>query len=92
MHTSIHANLQEVQDQWPGKIEDLSVTGMGLWVDRRFELGTVITVLLTNPERSFAQSRQMEVARAERTKQGRWFVAGQFAQPLSKDELQKLLR
>ncbi len=91
MPTSIHPTTETPVDQWPGKVLNLSVSGIGLLLRRRFEPGTMMTILLESLDRSVQAQREVEVVRSERTRGEQWFIGGRFTQPLEKDELRRFL-
>ena len=72
-------------------MRNLSVTGVGLILPRRFEPGTVITVVLQSPDGRVRRSLEMRVRHASRAPGGRWCTGGTFPQPLGKDELRRLV-
>ncbi len=88
---SIHPLQAGPQDTWDGAVKDLSVNGIGLVLNRRFEQGTMLTVDLRSPDGSLNRSLEMRVARVRPASRGCWFHGCVFEQPLSKEDLRKLL-
>jgi serine/threonine protein kinase len=89
-HTSIHAG-DEHQDVWEATVQDLSVRGAGLIVNRRFEIGTVITLAFRSRGLEPCLSVDMRVARVESAGRSLWFIGGMFNQPLDKEAVRSLL-
>jgi serine/threonine protein kinase len=90
LHTSVHRDQIELQDRWQATLQNLSVGGVGLILTRRFERGTMLTLELQGKEEA-PRYLEMKVARNERLGKGRWLLGCVFLEPLSKDELRKLL-
>ena len=40
--------MQGSQDQWQAEVQDISLTGLRMELDRRFEAGTVLTLEILN--------------------------------------------
>jgi serine/threonine protein kinase len=79
------------EDVWVSSICDVSLTGIGLLVNRRFEVGTVLEIKFQNlgeeaPLRLFVRVMRQQ-ARAAR----KWLLGCKFASPLSDEELKALL-
>lgn len=89
--TSIHPEEVEAQDEWQGTVQNLSVQGVGLLLSRRLEPGTVVSLRLESPDRSFRRCLELSVRRVKATRDGRWATGGTFRVPLDRDELQQLL-
>jgi serine/threonine protein kinase len=89
--TSIHSDTSVEMDRWTGKVVNLSVEGIGLLLSRRFEPGTLATVVLESPNRSFQVQRDIRVVRASHERDREWFMGAVFVTPLESEELRKLL-
>lgn len=80
-------------DEWKARVKDVSTQGMSLLVNRRFEVGTVLTVLL--PEQPMVGDRPqrliVRVIRQQSESPRRWLLACAFARPLSDDEVRALV-
>jgi len=80
------------KDSWPATVQDLSVKGVGLRLQRRFELKTVLSLQLESRNRSVSRSLEMQVVRVQKARDGKgWLVGARFVTPLTKEELQRLL-
>jgi hypothetical protein len=78
----------------PGKIQDISVVGLSLLLDRRFEPGTLLAVTLqSTPERcsqtTLVRVLQETVVTADPSL--RWLLGCAFTRKLTEQELQALL-
>src|SRR5262249_39835014 len=91
LNASIHPEGDEAAGHWQGTVQDLSVAGIGVLLERRFEPGTVLAVELRSPDHSVTRTLEMCVIRVSRAGQKRWLVGCVFTQPLSKEELRQLL-
>jgi eukaryotic-like serine/threonine-protein kinase len=89
-NTSIHPEEVAAQDCWEATIQDLSDTGMGILVNRRFEPGTVLIADLRSSNKRFERNLEIRVTRVRRSASGFWFHGCVFAEPLSKEELRKV--
>jgi len=79
------------QTSWEAQVCDLSVTGIGLFLTRRFEPGSVLTVDLTSGAGDTKRTREMVVVRVVPGEEGGWFLGGALTEKLSKEELRLLL-
>jgi serine/threonine protein kinase len=89
--TSIHPEEDSLLDRWPGKVLNLSATGIGLLLDRRIEPGTVVGVVLESPDGSFQYRTELKMVRSIPSEGKKWFIGGAFVTPLEKGDLRKLL-
>lgn len=87
---SIHNEAGE-PDNWATTIVNLSVAGIGLLLDRRFEIGTEVAILLQNPDRSVQVRKDVQVVRTISAGTRQWYVGATFTTPLEKTILRKLL-
>jgi serine/threonine protein kinase len=87
----IHDGSEEAPDSWEGVVRNLSARGIGILLPRRFEPGTLVTVVLQTPSGSFRRSLGLRIRRVVRTPDGRWFVGGMFSTELSRDEVRCLV-
>ncbi|HEV3143817.1 MAG TPA: PilZ domain-containing protein [Gemmataceae bacterium] len=69
------------------KILDVSAGGVGLLMDRRFELGIFLTVVLPTREEGRTRTFTLRVRKCEEGANGKWRVGCAFAHPLHDDEL-----
>lgn len=89
--TSIHPEPGPRLDHWPGQVINLSVTGVGLLLNRRFEPGTVATLSLETPDQAVQLQVEMQVVRAIPAGNNQWFIGAALASPLERNDLRKLL-
>ena len=82
--------LPVVADLGPVKIRDVSMTGVGLLLERRVEIGTLLAVGLVNQAKGFAQTLMVEVTHVTPTAGG-FLVGGTFLTPLTYQEMTTLV-
>jgi hypothetical protein len=74
------------ETSWPASVWDVSLGGMGLLVERRFEPGS--TLMLLTAVNGLPRILQMEVVHVSAHASGQWLLGCTFARPLSEEELQ----
>jgi serine/threonine protein kinase len=89
--TSIHPEETTAVGHWPGQVLNLSATGLGLLLGRRFEPGTVVAVVLESSTRTFQVRADVRVIRSLPAEGTQWFLGAAFNEPLAKETVQKLL-
>lgn len=78
---------EEAKTGWLGGIQDISLSGLSLVLQRRFAPGTVLVVeLATKP--SGRLYRLVRVLHATQENNDRWILGCAFARPLGEHELQ----
>jgi hypothetical protein len=80
----------ELDTAWMGRVRDISRTGIGLSLRKRFEPGTVLTVELSESPK-LQRQLLVRVVHATADKNGRWIVGCTFDCPLSREEMQVFL-
>jgi serine/threonine protein kinase len=80
-------------DQWTAIINDVSLSGVGLTVNRRFEVGTVMQLQLHDRPKGAPQYLLVRVVRQQQQGKSprRWVLGCVFAAPIDKEELEVLL-
>jgi serine/threonine protein kinase len=91
INQSLHPDMTECRIQFNARVCDLSVSGIGLVLSRRFEPRSVLTVDLTSSAGDMKRTREMRVVRVALAGREGWFLAGIFTENLSKEELRRLL-
>jgi hypothetical protein len=81
---------QVVSDLGAVKIRDVSLTGVGLVVGRKVEVGAMLAVGLANPAKGYARTMLVRVAHVTAIPGG-FLVGGSFAEPLTYQELTALV-
>jgi hypothetical protein len=76
---------------WTAKVRDISRTGLGLVVQRRFEPGTVLTAELQKAEDDFSCTLRLRVVHANPTEDGSWVLGCLLEDELSEEQLNALL-
>ncbi len=89
--TSIHPGTDGPTEAWPVTVQDLSVAGIRFTTNRRFEPHTTVTLQLQSPDRTFLKSAEMKVVHVGRTRGKLWLIGGSFVEPLTKEEVRKLV-
>jgi hypothetical protein len=82
----------EPEMRWSAKVRDISTGGLGLWLGRRFERGTVLIVELPTVDEDSPRLMPVRVAHVTRAGPGQWIVGCAFVRRLSEDELQAALQ
>lgn len=72
-------------------IQNLSLKGAGVYVEREYLPGTQLRALLVNSTHTFSVALELKVARCFRDGGKRFFVAGPFTPSLSHDEIVPLV-
>lgn len=88
----IHRPLCQVcptsqEESADGVVQDLSLKGVALLVEREFPLGTVLHVQLVNVSHTFSLALEMKVVRCSRNAANQFLVAGPFDRPLAHEEM-----
>jgi hypothetical protein len=74
LHSTCHRHPGGDQESWPARIQNVSVAGLGLVMDRCFTAGTVLAVDIIDAE---GKQSQTILARVEHTKlqgEGNWLL------------------
>jgi serine/threonine protein kinase len=91
INLSLHADMTELQAHWDTKVVNLSVSGIGVVLPRRFEPRTILSVDLASSDGRVKRSREMRVVRVIQVERGVWFLGGELTEKLSREELRLLL-
>lgn len=91
VNLSVHADGDEPGTPWDAQVCDLSVTGVGLLVSRRFEPGSILTVVLSDKSGDFSRTRQVRVMHVTKADGEGWFIGGELLEKLARDEVKRLL-
>lgn len=81
----------EAPEEWPTRIVDVSETGLGVMLARRFEKGAMFCIEVQGDATHKAVSLRVKVARVKKEPLGHWFHGCQFLYALSTDDLRALL-
>ena len=76
---------------WSATVRDLSTSGIGLVVNRRFESGTLLIVTLEDAERTARSSFLVRVMRVSQESKTTWLHGCAFPHQLSEAELLSLM-
>jgi hypothetical protein len=87
--SSCHTITSRREDAWTATVKDISLTGIGLLLGRRFEPGILLAV-----EVPAEGAPQLLLARVMHTRphgEGVWLIGCELVNPLAEDELKALL-
>lgn len=79
---------------WTAQVRNLSQGGLGLVLRHRFQKGSPLSIELRSQDRSFCRSCPARVVRSAPVLldgQALWFAGCEFLEPLTEDELHRLL-
>jgi serine/threonine protein kinase len=79
------------EEEWVSSVCDVSLTGIGLLVNRRFEVGTVMEIKFQNQGEGAPLRLLVRVIRQQARAARKWLLGCKFASPLSEEELSALL-
>lgn len=88
--TSCSFALPVSEDPGPVQIRDVSMNGVGLILQRRVEVGTLLAVGLVNPAKGFARTIMVQVTHVTPATGG-FLVGGAFLTPLTYQEMTALV-
>jgi hypothetical protein len=77
--------------EWAGQVENLSRGGIGLVLNRRFELKTLLAIELLSRSGQPARRVFARVVHVHRRADGNWLLGCAFANQLAEEDLQALL-
>lgn len=79
------------ETNWDALVRDISCSGIGLVLPRRFEPGALLAVELSEAPEGRTRLLLARVARAVSQTEGHWLIGCTLANPLTEDEVQLLL-
>lgn len=82
---------RHLETDWQAVVRDISCTGIGLLLARRFEVGTLFTIELAGTPEGQTQMLVARVVHAALQQDGNWFFGCSFLSPLAEHELQSLI-
>lgn len=91
LDTSIHENAGW-QEKWPLVVRDVSATGIGVVLARRFEVGTQLMVELAFEPNKPVQRLPIRVQRVQIERAGHWAHGCTFEEPLSDTQVHALVK
>lgn len=81
----------EAPEDWPTRIVDVSESGVGVILARRFEKGAMFVVEVEGDAKNPAVTLRVKVVRVRKETIGHWFHGCKFLFPLAEDDLKALL-
>jgi hypothetical protein len=82
---------QRHESTWEATVRNISLTGIGLLLARRFEPGTLLAIELTETSEQRQRLLVARVAHATLQPDDKWLIGCAFMSPLHDEELQELL-
>lgn len=79
------------RESWPATVRDLSTSGIGIIINRRFEPGTLLSVDLEDADHTAQRSLLVRVMRAAQEAPDSWVHGCAFTHPMSEAELLDLM-
>jgi hypothetical protein len=79
-----------VEDFGPAKVQNVSMTGIGLVLTRRVEVGSLLAICLVNPARGFARTVLVRLTHVT-AQPGGYLVGGTLSPALTYQELTTLV-
>lgn len=76
---------------WMARLRDISRTGLGLVVPRRFEPGTILTAELQKLSEDFSCTLRVRVIHAVPQDDGSWLLGCSLVDEMTEDQLKALL-
>jgi hypothetical protein len=77
--------------KWPGRIRDVSATGLSLLLRRRFETGAGLAIDVPGPEGAPASTLYAKVVRVKAEPGGLWLLGCKLVSGLSEEEIKALV-
>ncbi|VTT99495.1 serine threonine protein kinase : Putative serine/threonine protein kinase OS=Gemmata sp. Wa1-1 PE=4 SV=1: Pkinase: PilZ [Gemmataceae bacterium] len=84
-------NGNAIEEEWPLVVRDVSVTGLGVLLARRFEAGTELMIELADEPSAVPSKYAIRVVRVRAETAGLWIHGCEFVNPLGDGELSALL-
>ncbi len=78
-------------EAWTATVHDVSTSGVGIVVNRRFEPGTLLSVELQDVEQTVNRNLLVRVVRLTRGEGDSWLLGCAFTSKLSESELLALM-
>jgi hypothetical protein len=78
--------------KWAATIHDISVCGIGMILQRRYEPGTGLTIELPDSESDTTYTVLARVVHVKKQRDGRWHLGCNFVSELSEEEVETLIQ
>jgi hypothetical protein len=92
--TALAATCRPILDQksrWKGLVQDVSASGLGLLLDRRFETGVLLHVEITDEATGASFAWLVKIRWVRELAARKWSVGCMFNQELSAEDLRAVL-
>ncbi|GIW81815.1 MAG: hypothetical protein KatS3mg105_3622 [Gemmatales bacterium] len=88
---SFHSVMSEQHNKWKARIANISAGGIGLFVDRSFEVGSLLNLELLGSKSGIARQVKARVVHCRQQNDGQFLLGCTYVGELSDEELQSLL-
>jgi hypothetical protein len=85
--TVCHPVMAAGEQRWAGQVRDISAGGIGLSLNRRFELGTLLAIQVQGRDGEPLRTLWGRVVHVHQRPCGTWQMGCSFANELSEEEL-----
>jgi len=89
--TAVYGGGNDTEEEWPLVVRDVSISGIGVLLARRFEAGTELTIELADEPSAVPSKFAIRVVRVHPESAGLWILGCEFVNPLVDSELSALL-
>jgi len=79
------------EESWPARIRDLSEGGVGLFLNRRFEIGTLLILEMPNSDSKSPYLFLIRVARLVTLSKDKWFLGCTLNPEIDNDDVKTLV-
>jgi hypothetical protein len=84
------ATAVQAETSWLGNLRNISLRGLSLVLDRRFEAGSLLIIELADNAKAGGRFWSVRVVNVTPEVKKRWIMGCEFIRPLSQEELQTL--
>jgi hypothetical protein len=89
--TAVYGGGDQTDEEWPLVVRDVSKTGIGVVLARRFEPGTELIIELADEPSAVPSKFAIRVVRVKAEAGSQWLLGCEFRNPLVESELKALL-
>src|SRR5207245_1663707 len=79
LETTCQPIVQAKGHPWPTRVLDLSATGIGISMVRRFEVGVILSIALETPDGSLSRTLYLRVVNVSPAADGAWRMGCKLA-------------
>jgi hypothetical protein len=85
------STADEAETAWLGRLREISLSGLSLLLNRRFDPGTLLIIELSDKAQGRVRAVRVRVVHSISETQTRWIMVCKFVSPLNEEELQTLV-